>query len=226
MRSQQQAGRIPTYHGKMPVHDSPASHPITESQTLQTTPIFELAEEKIVFGEREEPLTRAFLKHLSAVAVLAIDAQDRVLLINQYRHPARLNMWEIPAGLLDMDGEPMLDAAVRELHEEADISADTWHTLVDFYTTPGASNEAIRIYLAEGISATPEAEQHEREGEEAEIVKTWVPLAEAVGAVLAGQIHNPSAVTGILALHALRTGAGELRDARAPWADHPRGIKP
>lgn len=120
----------------------------------------------------------------------------------------------------------MLDAAARELHEEADISAETWHTLADFNTSPGASNEAIRIYLAEGISETAEADQHAREGEEAEIVKTWLPLAEAVQAVLTGQIHNPSAVTGILALHAVRTGAGDLRDARAPWADHPRGIKP
>lgn len=210
----------------MPVHDAPAQHPILESKTLQKTPIYDLVEETFEFGEAKETLTRAFLMHLSAVAVIAVDEQDRVLLIRQYRHPLRQNMWEVPAGLLDMDGEPMLDAAVRELHEEADISAETWHTLTDFTTTPGASNEAIRIYLAEGITATPEAEQHEREGEEAEIVKTWIPLAEAVRAVLAGQIHNPSAVTGILALHALRTGAGELRDARAPWSDHPRGIKP
>ncbi|MGJ9424939.1 NUDIX domain-containing protein [Nesterenkonia halotolerans] len=210
----------------MPVHDAPAHHPILESKTLQTTPIYDLVEETFRFGEAKEMLTRAFLMHLSAVAVIAVDEQDRVLLIRQYRHPLRQNMWEVPAGLLDTEGESMLDAAARELHEEADISAETWHTLADFTTTPGASNEAIRIYLAEGISATPEEDQHEREGEEAEIVKTWLPLAEAVRAVLAGQIHNPSAVTGILALHALRTGAGELRDARAPWVDHPRGIKP
>ncbi|MBE1514069.1 NUDIX domain-containing protein [Nesterenkonia halotolerans] len=210
----------------MPVHDAPAHHPILESKTLQTTPIYDLVEETFRFGEAKETLTRAFLMHLSAVAVIAVDEQDRVLLIRQYRHPLRQNMWEVPAGLLDTEGESMLDAAARELHEEADISAETWHTLADFTTTPGASNEAIRIYLAEGISATPEEDQHEREGEEAEIVKTWLPLAEAVRAVLAGQIHNPSAVTGILALHALRTGAGELRDARAPWVDHPRGIKP
>ncbi|KUG58895.1 NUDIX domain-containing protein [Nesterenkonia jeotgali] len=210
----------------MAVHDSPAEHPLLEAKTLQTTPIYELVQETFRFGAAGETLTRAFLKHLSAVAVLAVDEQDRVLLIRQYRHPLRQNMWEIPAGLLDAEGEPMLDAAARELHEEADISADTWHTLADFHTSPGASNEAIRIYLASGITETPEADQHAREGEEAEIEKTWLPLPEAVQAVLAGQIHNPSAVTGILALHAVRTGAGELREPRAPWADHPRGITP
>ncbi|MGJ9405509.1 NUDIX domain-containing protein [Nesterenkonia aurantiaca] len=210
----------------MPIHDSPAEHPILEAKSLQSTPIYDLVEETFSFGRAGETLTRAFLKHLSAVAVLAIDEQDRVLLIRQYRHPLRQNMWEIPAGLLDAEGEPMLDAAARELHEEADISAATWHTLADFHTSPGASNEAIRIYLASGITETPEHEQHAREGEEAEIQKAWVPLAEAVQAVLTGQIRNPSAVTGILALHAVRTGAGELREARAPWADHPRGIEP
>lgn len=210
----------------MPIHDSPAEHPILESTSLQSTPIYDLVEETFSFGQAGETLTRAFLKHLSAVAVLAVDEQDRVLLIRQYRHPLRQNMWEIPAGLLDAEGEPMLDAAARELHEEADISAETWHTLADFHTSPGASNEAIRIYLAQDITETPEADQHAREGEEAEIEKAWVPLPEAVHAVLTGRIHNPSAVTGILALHAIRTGAGELREARAPWPDHPRGIKP
>lgn len=210
----------------MPIHDSPAAHPILEAKSLQSTPIYDLVEETFRFGKAGETLTRSFLKHLSAVAVLALDEQDRVLLIRQYRHPLRQNMWEVPAGLLDAEGEPMLDAAARELHEEADITAETWHTLVDFHTSPGASNEGIRIYLAQGISETAEADQHARKGEEAEIEKTWVPLPDAVRAVLTGQVRNPSAVTGILALHAIRTGAGELRGPRAPWADHPRGIEP
>lgn len=120
----------------------------------------------------------------------------------------------------------MLETAVRELREEADLQAETWHTLVDYYTSPGASDEGIRVYLAQHLSPVPEAELHTREGEEAEISPVWVPLPEAVTAVLSGRIHNPSAVVAILALHAVRTGAGELRDARAPWADQPRGIAP
>lgn len=206
----------------MSIQDSPADLPVQSSEKVLTTPIFDAVEDTFAFGERGETLRRVYIKHLSAVAVLAVDEQDRVLLINQYRHPVRMKLWEVPAGLLDVDGEPMLEAAQRELSEEADLQAQTWHTLLDFYTTPGAKNEAIRIYLAQGLTEVPEAERHLREAEEAEITTAWVPLAEAVQAVLSGRIHNPSAANGILALHAVRTGAGELREARAPWADHPR----
>ena len=206
----------------MSIQDSPADLPVQSSEKVLTTPIFDAVEDTFAFGERGETLRRVYLKHLSAVAVLAVDEQDRVLLINQYRHPVRMKLWEVPAGLLDVDGEPMLEAAQRELAEEADLQAQTWSTLLDFYTTPGANNEAIRIYLAQGLTEVPEAERHLREAEEAEITTAWVPLAEAVQAVLSGRIHNPSAANGILALHAVRTGAGELREARAPWADHPR----
>ena len=209
----------------MSIQDSPADLPVQSSEKVLTTPIFDAVKDSFTFGERGETLRRVYLKHLSAVAVLAVDEQDRVLLINQYRHPVRMKLWEIPAGLLDVDGEPMLEGAQRELVEEADLQAQTWSTLLDFYTTPGANNEAIRIYLAEGLTEIPEAERHVREAEEAEITTAWLPLSEAVQAVLSGQIHNPSAANGILALHAVRTGAGELRDARAPWEDHPRAAE-
>ena len=209
----------------MDIRDSDADLPVQSSSELLSTPIFDVVEETFPFGERGQTLRRSFVKHLSAVAVLAVDQQDRVLLINQYRHPVRMKLWEIPAGLLDVDGEPMLEGAQRELVEEADLQAQTWSTLLDFYTTPGANNEAIRIYLAEGLTEIPEAERHVREAEEAEITTAWLPLSEAVQAVLSGQIHNPSAANGILALHAVRTGAGELRDARAPWEDHPRAAE-
>ena len=209
----------------MSIQDSPADLPVQSSEKVLTTPIFDAVKDSFTFGERGETLRRVYIKHLSAVAVLAVDEQDRVLLINQYRHPVRMKLWEIPAGLLDVDGEPMLEGAQRELAEEADLQAQTWSTLLDFYTTPGANNEAIRIYLAEGLTEVPEAERHVREAEEAEITTAWLPLSEAVQAVLSGQIHNPSAANGILALHAVRTGAGELRDARAPWEDHPRAAE-
>ncbi|GGE60836.1 NUDIX domain-containing protein [Nesterenkonia cremea] len=209
----------------MSIQDSPADLPVQSSEKVLTTPIFDAVKDSFTFGERGETLRRVYLKHLSAVAVLAVDEQDRVLLINQYRHPVRMKLWEIPAGLLDVDGEPMLEGAQRELVEEADLQAQTWSTLLDFYTTPGANNEAIRIYLAEGLTEVPEAERHTREAEEAEITTAWLPLAEAVQAVLSGRIHNPSAANGILALHAVRTGAGELREARAPWTDHPRAAE-
>lgn len=210
----------------MDFRDSPAQQTVDESVVHHQARLFTLVEEEFRFGAAAQPLRRAYFKHLGAVAVLPVDEQDRVLLIQQYRHPVRMRLWEVPAGLLDVDGEPMLETAVRELREEADLQAETWHTLVDYYTSPGASDEGIRVYLAQHLSPVPEAELHTREGEEAEISPVWVPLPEAVTAVLSGRIHNPSAVVAILALHAVRTGAGELRDARAPWADQPRGIAP
>ncbi|GAA3050599.1 MULTISPECIES: NUDIX hydrolase [Actinomycetes] len=210
----------------MALHDTPAQHPVDSSRLHHDARLFALVEDEFRFGEHQQTLHRAYLKHLGAVAVLPVDEQDRVLLIRQYRHPVRMHLWEVPAGLLDVDGEPMLETAQRELLEEADLRAETWHTLVDFYSSPGASSEAIRVYLAEGLSEVPEADRHTRDGEEAEIVPTWVPLDEAVAAVLSGQIHNPSAVVALLALHAVRTGGGQLRDARAPWEDQPRGIAP
>lgn len=210
----------------MDLSDTPARQPVDESIVHHEARLFTLVEEEFRFGAAEQPLRRAYFKHLGAVAVLPVDDQDRVLLIRQYRHPVGMQLWEVPAGLLDVEGEPMLDTAARELREEADLDAETWHTLVDYYTSPGASDEGIRVYLAQDLSSVPEAELHTRDAEEAEIAPVWVPLAEAVTAVLTGRIHNPSAVVGILALHAVRTGAGELRDARAPWTDQPRGIAP
>lgn len=210
----------------MDLSDTPARQPVDESIVHHEARLFTLVEEEFRFGAAEQPLRRAYFKHLGAVAVLPVDHQDRVLLIRQYRHPVGMQLWEVPAGLLDVEGEPMLDTAARELREEADLDAETWHTLVDYYTSPGASDEGIRVYLAQDLSSVPEAELHTRDAEEAEIAPVWVPLAEAVTAVLTGRIHNPSAVVGILALHAVRTGAGELRDARAPWTDQPRGIAP
>lgn len=210
----------------MDIFDSPAQQPVDESLTHHQTRLFTVVEEQFRFGEQQQPLRRSYFQHVGAVAVLPVDDQDRVLLIRQYRHPVRMHLWEVPAGLLDVEGEPLLETAQRELREEADVQANTWHTLVDYYTTPGVSDEGIRVYLAQGLSAVPQAQLHTRDAEEAEITATWVPLAEAVAAVLSGRIHNASAVVGILALHAVRTGASQLRHARAPWPDQPRGIAP
>ena len=93
----------------MEIRDSAADLPVVQSSAeLLSTPIFDVVEETFPFGEEGRTLRRSFVKHLSAVAVLAVDEQDRVLLIRQYRHPVRMRLWEIPAGLLDVAGEPML----------------------------------------------------------------------------------------------------------------------
>ncbi|NLF04637.1 MAG: NUDIX hydrolase [Actinomycetales bacterium] len=150
---------------------------------------------------------REFVAHPGAVAVVAIDPEDRVLLLKQYRHPVRGFLWEPPAGLLDVEGEDPVDAARRELAEEADLVAGTWEHLVSFRSTPGGSSEEIIVYLARDLAPVPEAERHVRTEEEADLEPVWVPFDEAVAGVLEGRLHSPTAVVGILATHARRTAS-------------------
>jgi 8-oxo-dGTP pyrophosphatase MutT (NUDIX family) len=153
-----------------------------------------------------------------------LDAEDRVLLLRQYRHPVRSYLWEPPAGLLDVEGEDPQVAAARELAEEADLVADEWHVLVDFYNSPGGSTEAFRCYLARGLHEVPESERHQREHEERDMARAWVDLSEARDLVLGGKLHNPTTVCGVLAAAAARdAGWAPLRPADAPWPERSPG---
>ncbi|MER3388519.1 MAG: NUDIX hydrolase [Microcella sp.] len=165
--------------------------------------VWDIRREEFAYGEAT--LTREFMEHPGAVAVLVIDAEDRVLTIQQYRHPIQTRNWELPAGLLDVDGEPPLEAAQRELAEEADLVAAAWEPLLTMHTSPGGSDEIIHVFRASELTATEEV--FAREAEEADIVPRWVPLAEAVEAVLAGRVHNGIFLAAILAEHARRTRA-------------------
>lgn len=168
------------------------------------------------------PRRREYVRHPGAVLVVAIDDDGRLLLINQYRHPVRMRLWELPAGLLDSPGEDPAAAAARELAEETDLVAERYEVLVDYLSSPGGSDEAQRVYLARGLSPVPPAQRHQRSEEEAGITLSWVDLDEAVAAVLAGDIHNSGAVVGILAAAASRSrGWGSVREAGSPWPEHP-----
>ncbi len=163
-------------------------------------------------------VVRDVLLHPGAVAVIAIDDTDRVLLIRQYRHPVAMRLFEPPAGLLDHAGEDPAACAVRELAEEAGYEAEQWDTLVDLMNTPGGSSEIIRVYLARGLRALPDGRVHTGEAEEVHLPRAWVDLDEARDLVLAGTIASPSAVCGILAAWASRAGGwSSLRPADAPW---------
>ncbi|MET8582172.1 NUDIX hydrolase [Streptomyces collinus] len=165
---------------------------------------------------------RDYQVHPGSVAVLALDEEDRVLLINQYRHPVRHKLWEIPAGLLDVPGENPLHAAQRELYEEAHVKAEDWRVLTDVYTTPGGCDEAVRIFLARDLSEA-EGARFEAEHEETDMQHARVPVDELVRRVLAGDVHNNCLVVGVLSLVAARGGDGEdaLRPADAPWPARP-----
>ena len=172
------------------------------------------------FAYNSASITREYIDHPGAVALLALDEHDRVLLIKQYRHPTGLRGWEIPAGLLDVTGENAVVGAQRELAEEADVVASEWALLTEFYTSPGGSNEAIRVYLARGVSAIAAFERTE---EEADIELRWVSLDECVDAVMARRIANPILIVGILAAQVARSrGWSTLAPADLPWPRHPR----
>jgi 8-oxo-dGTP pyrophosphatase MutT (NUDIX family) len=207
-------------HDHLADHYNPRAR--VDSEVVYEGRIWNVVKDRFRLTDDGEPLVRDYIEHPGAVAVLVMNDDDEVLLINQYRQPTGMNLWEIPAGLLDVEGEDFQKAAARELAEEADLTADQWHVLVDFFNSPGSSSEAIRIYLARGIGTVPHHELHERTAEEAEIEQAWLPLDEAVNAVLEGRIHNPSAVTGILATAAARgRGFAGLRPADSPWSAHP-----
>lgn len=165
---------------------------------------------------------RDWVVHPGAVGVVAVDDADRVLLVRQYRHPVGRELWELPAGLLDVDGESAVVSAARELAEEADLRAARYDVLVDLLTTPGASNEAIRLYLARGVSPVPDAERYTRRDEEAGMITRWFPLDEAVDLVLSGSIENAAAAAGILAVSVARAREWKgLRSVGASWAARP-----
>ena len=158
---------------------------------------------------------RTVVSHIGAVAVLALDSRDRVLMIRQYRHPVGRQLWEIPAGLRDVTGEALADTARRELLEETGHAASEWHALVDSYASPGITTERIRIFLARGVEAAES--DYERLGEEKFLRTEWVPLAEAVQAALAGRLHNGATIQGVLAAHiASSQGFSGLRPEDAP----------
>ncbi|NGO70226.1 NUDIX domain-containing protein [Streptomyces boncukensis] len=166
---------------------------------------------------------RDYQTHPGSVAVVALDDQDRVLVLSQYRHPVREKLWEIPAGLLDVPGENPLHAAQRELYEEAHVKAEDWRVLVDVYTTPGGSDEAVRIFLAQELSEA-DGERFAVSEEEADMELARVPLAELVRGALAGELHNNCLVVGALSLSAALAGSGglgALRPAGTPWPARP-----
>ncbi|HEX3649168.1 MAG TPA: NUDIX hydrolase [Pseudonocardiaceae bacterium] len=162
---------------------------------------------------------REVVEHYGAVAIAAVDEQHRVVLIHQYRHPLGHRVWELPAGLLDQQGEPPAVAAGRELAEEVGLAALDWSVLVDVAASPGFTDEVVRVFLARDLS--PAHREQPVGDEEADLVVRRVELADAVRMVLAGEVVNSSSVGGILAAHAVLTGGAETRPVDAPWPDRP-----
>ena len=201
------------------IADQPSPHEVTASEVVWSGRIVDMIRDHVIVVEGQDPVVREYTRHPGAVAVVVLRGEsggEEILLERQYRHPVKAELWEIPAGLLDIPGEDPRLAAERELAEEADLVADRWDVLVDYFTSPGGSTEPLRIFLARELRDADEP--FEREDEEATMEYAWVSLDDALTMVLDGRLHNPSAVIGVLATHAARArGWAGLRPADAPW---------
>jgi ADP-ribose pyrophosphatase len=188
--------------------DEPLEVMVISSDLVYEGRVWDVRSDTVAYGDGT--IVRQYVDHPGAAAVVALDEDDRMLLIQQYRHPIRHRDWEIPAGLLDVDGESPLETARRELAEEADLEAAEWEPLVSIFTTPGGNDEVVHLFLARGLS--PAGAVHAREDEEADIVLEWVALDEVVAGILAGRLRNGIMTVGALA------AAERLRVARAETA--------
>lgn len=186
------------------LRDEPVEFEVTDSELVYEGRVWDVRSDTVRYGDSE--IVRQYVDHPGAAAIVAIDDEDRVLLIQQYRHPIRHRDWEIPAGLLDVAGESPLESARRELAEEADLEAAEWVPLVSIFTTPGGNDEVVHLFLARGLSSLTDA--HARIDEEADIRIEWVALTDAVTGVLQGRLRNGILATGVLAAaeHLRRAG--------------------
>lgn len=132
------------------------------------------------------------IHHPGGAAVVAIDDQQRVCLLRQFRHAASGWLWELPAGKID-HGEPPFQTAQRELAEEAGVTATRWDSLADYVASPGVFTEVVHLYLATQLQATPaNLEEHEV------LEVHWKPLADVVAMAVSGELRDGKSVVGIL----------------------------
>jgi 8-oxo-dGDP phosphatase len=175
--------------------ESVATAAIVASETVYEGRVWDVVSDTVSYGGGE--IVRQYVRHPGAAAVIALDEHERVVLIQQYRHPIRERDWEIPAGLLDVEGEPPADTARRELAEEVDLVAARWQPLVAIHTTPGGNDEIVHLFLARDLADAPE--RFDRSEEEADMTVVRVPLREVVDAVIEGRMRNGILAAGVLA---------------------------
>lgn len=187
----------------MRLSDRPDARPVRSRTTGFSGAVWDVVRDVVDLGAAGE-VSRDFIDHPGAVAIVALDHDERIVLVQQYRHPIGTVEWEIPAGLLDVPGESPARTAARELAEEADLRAGTWHHLLEVATTPGSSSERITIFLARDLVRVPEAERHRREGEELGMPVARFPLDEVHEAVLTSRIRNATLAVAVLATCAAR----------------------
>jgi len=188
----------------------PHEYRVLASETVYDGRIFSLHRDTVAMPGGGDSV-RDVVRHPGAVTVVALDDDDRVVLLRQYRHPVGRYLWELPAGLRDADGEPPLETAKRELAEEAQLAAGRWSLLTTHFSSPGFSDEMVLAYLAEDLSDVDRPEGFVVEHEELDMTLERVPLADAVQRVFDGDIRNASTVIGLLAAAQYRATGAKLR---------------
>lgn len=211
-------GGMSDHHPRLPGRIAPSDHAdsphswVVARSTQRYASSYLNVRTDVIVDPTGEQHQRVVVQPRGAVAVLALDEESRVLLIEQYRHPVGARLLELPAGILDIEGEPALAAAQRELVEEGDVSAAEWQEILGLWATPGYSSERWLLYRATDLSPVPPAERAERHAEEADLEQWWMPLDDAVQAILAGRISNALAVAAIMSEVVRRTqGSAQKR---------------
>ena len=196
----------------------PHEFAVSDSETLHVGRILAVRLDQVVMPGGGVA-RREIVEHPGAVAILPLHDDATVVMIDQYRHAVGRRLRELPAGLLDTAGEDPVSTARRELVEEVGCTAQDWSVLVDVVSSPGFSDEAVRVFLARGLTeiGRPAGD----DGEEADLSVVRVPLADAVRQVLAGEIVNASTVAGLLAAQAVLAGTAQPRPVDASWPDRP-----
>jgi ADP-ribose pyrophosphatase len=165
---------------------------VISSKELLKTKLFTIVEE-VAHDPGGFEIKRSIVRHPGSAVMMAVDENDRVLLVQQFRLPAEANLWELPAGRLD-PGESPLEAAKRELREETGYQAKKWTELVSFWASPGYVQEKMTIFLAEGLK---EGKQEPMDDERIEI--RWFDKDELARMVRNGRIIDGKTLIGYYA---------------------------
>ena len=200
------------------IADEELSWPVRSHQVLGEGLVSDFVRDEVETPDHAV-MKRDYLLHPGAVGIIALDDEQRVVVVRQFRQPVGFRLIEPPAGLLDAHDEEFLAGARRELAEEAQLAASDWRIRVDFMSSPGCLQESIRVYLARGLSVAARPDGFVVEHEEADMEVCLVPLDALVDAIYAGRVQNPTMVVGALAAYAaLSTGRIDtLRTPDAPW---------
>jgi 8-oxo-dGDP phosphatase len=178
--------------------DVPEAWPVAATRDLHRGDwVMALRADDITAPGSPEPFTRWILEHPGAAIVLAVDDEDRAFCLRQYRHPAQRRFVELPAGLLDVEGEDPLEAARRELREEARLEAEQWTLLASTWPSPGISSEIMHLFLARGLRPIAD-DDFVAAHEEADMSSEWVPFADLLAAVTGGRLGDGPLVQTVL----------------------------